>query len=249
MTMHLVGYELSASNAALTALTPIPDGTVAISGNDIRVPSGLTQVCWAAAMINSAAATLRAQLQSPLLRSILNFDISPINNGLVFGSLPRINHLWRSPLQLAALEPLDFMTQNGGAVMNRGFVSLCDGPINPVSGKIYTIRATAAATLVTASWVNGALTFGQTLPSGHYQCVGFRSWSANQCAARLFFVGGSWRPGVPALNTEDNNEWFFFRHGNSGVWGEFDNTTPPSVDFMGITDTAEVCFLDLIKVS
>lgn len=133
--------------------------------------------------------------------------------------------------------------------MNRGFVSFCDGPPKPVQGKIYTVRATAAASLSTATWVNGTLTFGQTLPAGNYQVVGFRSWSANQCAARIFFVGGTWRPGVPAATTEAGLEWEEFRYGNLGVWGTFNNVTPPSVDFMGITDTAQTVLLDLIKTS
>lgn len=247
--IHTVGYETSASEAALTAITPIPDGTVAVISNDIRVPTQLPNVVCAAAMINSATATLRAQIQTPLLRSILNFDISPINNGLVFGSIPRLNRLWQNPLALAPLEPMDVFIQNGANVMNRAFIWLADGPVRPVTGKIYTVRCTAAATLATATWVNGTLTFQQTLPAGHYQCVGMRAWSANGVAARIFFIGYAWRPGAPMLNTEDNNEWPDFRFGNTGVWGEFDNTTPPSVDFMGITDTAQVVLLDLIKTA
>ena len=54
---------------------------------------------------------------------------------------------------------------------------------------------------------------------------------------------------MPALNAEDNNEWFYARYGQIGVWAEFDNTVPPTVDFMGITDTAETVYIDLIKVS
>jgi len=250
MTMHVVGYELSASEAALTAITPIPDGTVVVSGNDIRVPTQLPNVACVAAMINSSAATLRVQMQSPSLRATLNHDVSPINNGLVFGSLPRLNRLWTHPLPLKPLEGLDAYVQNGAAVMNRVFITFSDGPVMPIaSGNIYTIRATAAASLATATWVNGALTLSQTLPAGHYQCVGFRSWSANGVYARIFFIGSPWRPGAPMLNAEDNNEWGDFRYGQTGVWGEFDNTTQPSVDFMGITDTAQVVFLDLIKVS
>jgi len=246
----LVGYETSASEAALTAITPIPDGTVAVISNDIRVPAALPNVIAAAAVINSAAATLRAQIVTPSLRAVVPFDISPINNGLVFGAIPRINHLWLNPLPLIGLEPMDIFVQNGAAVMNRAFIWLGDGPVKPTGGKIYTVRATATASLVTATWVNsGALTLASTLPAGHYQLVGMRSWSANQVAARIFFVGYAWRPGVPAVNTEDNNEWWHFRFGNIGVWGEFDNTVPPTIDFMGITDTAETVYLDLIKVS
>jgi hypothetical protein len=247
---HMVGYETSASEAALTAITPIPDPTVAVISNDIRIPTQLPNIVAAAAMINSAAATLRVQIVTPSLRAIFPFDVAPISNGLVFPSLPGFAQIWDTPVPLVGLEPMDAFVQNGAAVMNRVFVWLADGPIKPTTGKIYTVRATATATLVTASWVNsGALTLASTLPAGHYQCVGFRSWSANQCAARIFFVGYPWRPGVLSGTAEATIEWPVFRYGNNGVYGEFDNTTPPTIDFMGITDTAENVYLDLIKTS
>jgi hypothetical protein len=156
---------------------------------------------------------------------------------------------WYNPFPLVVNEPLDVFVQNGAAVMNRAFLWIGDGPVKPVQGKIYTVRATATASLVTASWVNSTLTFQQTLPAGHYQCVGLRAWSANGCAARIFFVGSPWRPGVLMVNSEANNEDFYVRYGNIGVFGEFDNTVPPTIDFMGITDSAEVVMLDLIKTA
>lgn len=244
-----IGYELSASEAALTAITPIPDPTIRVAGNDFYVPKDVPQLIYGMAMINSAAATLRAQIQSPSLRATLNIDLAPIANGLVFGSLPPRMDLRFTPLALIPNEPLDVFVQNGANVMNRAFLWLADGPVKPTQGKIFTVRATAAASLVTATWVNSALTFQQTLPSGHYQIVGIRAWSANGCVARVYPVGWAWRCGVPMGNAEANLEWEDFRWGNSGVLGEFDNTVPPTFDFMGITDTAEVVFLDLIKTA
>lgn len=246
---HLLAYETSASLAALTSITPVPDGTVRVSGNDVYVPSQVNNIIMAAAMINSATATLRAQIQAPSLRALLNFDVNPIVNGLVFGSLPRCQRMWQTPLQLTPNEPLDFYFQNGAAVMNRGLIVLSDGPVRPVAGKIYTIRATGAATLVTATWVNTVLTFSQTLPSGRYQVVGFRAVGANLVAARIFFVGGAWRPGVPAANVSNDNDWPDFRYGNIGVFGEFDNTVPPTVDCLGVTDTTQEFEFDLIKTA
>jgi hypothetical protein len=247
--MHLVGYETSASEAALTAITPIPDPTLRIASNDFFIQRGMNNIVAAAAMINSAAATLRAQIQTPSLRATLNFDIAPIVNGLIFGNLPPMARMWDAPLVLQPDEPMDAFVQNGAAVMNRVFVWLADGPVMPLNNaKVFTVRATGAASLVTATWVNTALTFGQTLPSGRYQCVGARVWGANAVAARLFPVGGAWRPGVPCNNTEAQDLWEDFRFGNTGVWFEFDNTTPPTMDVMGITDTAQVVYLDLIKI-
>lgn len=247
--LHTIGYETSGSESALTAITPIPDPTVRVTGNDILVPNQLTNIVWAAALINSAAATLRAQAQSPSLRATLNFDISPINNGLVFPGPPSVNRMWSTPLPLVGGEPLDIFVQNGAAVMNRAFLTLSDGPVSPVSGKIYTVRATGAASLSTATWVNTTLTFGQTLPYGTYNCVGLRAWSANGNASRIFFVNYAWRPGVLMGTAEATNEWEDFRFGNSGVYGQFQSTVPPTIDVMGITDTAQVFLLDLIKVA
>lgn len=249
MAFHLVGYEATASNSVLTAILAIPDPTVRVVTNDIYVPSQVNQVVSVAALINSAAATLRAELQTPSLRALLNFDVNPINNGLVFGNLARVARMWQTPLQLTTNEPMEFWTQNGASVMNRGLVTLADGPLNPVKGKIFTVRATGSASLTTNTWVNTALTFSQTLPSGHYQVVGFRAVGANLVAARIFFVASAWRPGCPAANTEDNNEWEDFRYGNIGVWGEFDNTVPPTVDCLGVTDTSQEFIFDLIKTA
>jgi hypothetical protein len=246
--MHVVGYETSGSEAALTAITPIPDGIVQIQSNDILVPDKVNNVGFVMVMINSAAATLRAQLTSPSLKAVVPLDISPINNGLVWGSLPRVMNMADAPLPMVVAEPMDLMIQNGGAVMNRGFVTFMDGPWKPITGKSYSLRFTTSITLVTASWVNGALTFGTALPAGNYQVVGMRMWSANGVYARLFFKGSFFRPGAPMLNAEDNNEWPFFRSGNSGVWDQFNNVTPPSLDIMGITDSAQVGYLDVIKV-
>lgn len=245
--LHTIAYELSGSEAALTALTPVPDPTLRVSGNDFFVPADLSYIVYAAGMINSALATLRMQIQSPSLRSTLNFDISPLANGLVFGTTPARMNLFGSPLAISPNEPLDVFAQNGAAVMNRAVLWLADGPVKPTQGKIYTVRFTTSITLATATWVNGAVTFGQTLPAGHYQTVGMRIWSANGVAARVFHVGSKYRPGIQLANAEANVGWNDFRHGNCGVLGEFDNTTPPSFDMLGITDTAQVGYLDLIK--
>lgn len=247
--IHTIGFETSGSLAALTALTPIPDQTLRISGSQFFTLKGVTNIVYAMAMINSAAATLRAQIASPSLRAILNYDIAPIANGLVFGSLPARSDLRDTPLQLLENEPFEVDVQNGAAVMNRAFLWMADGAVKPTLGKIYTVRATLAASLVTASWVNSAVTLAQTLPAGHYQCVGIRAWSANGNVVRAFPVGSAFRPGVPMGNAEANVEWEDFRWGNSGVLFEFDNTVPPTFDVMGITDTAEVLYLDLIKTA
>lgn len=247
MPIHVAGYETSASNAALTAITPIQDGVVQIQGNDILVPAICNQLGYAVGMINSAAATLRVQLTSPSLKAFVPIDISPIVNGLVQPAVPLAMRWIDAPVPLVTAEPLDTLVQNGAAVMNRAFVWFTDGPWKPVTGTTYSIRFTAAATLVTATWVNSAITFATALPAGNYKVVGLRVVSTNGVAARLFFKGSFFRPGTPVVTVDGNNEWPDFRWGNSGVWDQFNNITPPSVDVMGITDTAQIGYLDIIK--
>ena len=250
MSMHIVGYETSASEAALTQIVPIPDGTVVIGGaNDIRVPVGMNNICFAAGMINSATATLRQQIRTPSLLGKWPYDIAPLANGLVFGSLPPCLRQWQTPTKLVENESMQVYVQNGAAVMNRLFAIFCDGATKSVSGQVLTMRATGAAATATASWVNSSLTLSSVLPSGTFQHVGTRAWSANGCAYRMFYVGGIWRPGGLMGNAESNLEWPDFRWGNIGVWGQFTNINPPSMDFMGITDTAQTVYLDLIQTA
>lgn len=250
MSIHtLAFYQAATANAALAAIPAVADGTVRVVTNDVYVPKGMANILAAAVLINSAAATARGQFQSPSLRALLNYDVSPIGNGLVFGSDPAMDQNWDTPIPLMENEPLELWIQNGAAVVNQGIVWIGDGPVKPVTGKIYTLRFTTAITLSAGVWVNGPITFGQTLPAGHYQVVGLRVVGANLVAARLFFVGSGWRPGVLGSNLEANIDPVGFRGGQYGVIGEFDNTTPPTLDAFGVTDTTQIGYMDLIKTA
>jgi hypothetical protein len=250
MSLHTVAYyQAATANAVLSPIPGVADGTVRVVLNDIYIPKGLNFMGAAAALINSAVATVRAQVQTPLLRSLLNYDVDPVANGLIFTSSVAWQPMFDTPMQLAENEPMEFWIQNGAAVVNQGLVWLADGPIKPVVGKIFTVRATGAAALSAGVWVNTALTFSQTLPAGHYQCVGLRAIGTNLAAARIFFVGGAWRPGVPAVSTDAGIDFGWTRQGMMGVLGEFDNTTPPTIDCLGTVDAAQIFFLDLIKTA
>jgi len=126
----------------------------------------------------------------------------------------------------------------------------CDGPLAPVTGEIFTVRATSSTTLTAYQWTNGALTFAQSLPKGRYAVVGMRALSAGLIAARLVIPGYAWRPGCIGYDAENDTEDDVFRGGRMGVWGEFDHDLPPTVDFLSISaDTSEVVYLDLIKIA
>lgn len=250
MSQHMIAYyQAATANAALAPIPAVADGTVRVIANDVYVPKGMANIVMAAGLINSIAATIRVQMQSPSLRASMNYDIQPVGNGLIFGTFPERVYMPDSPLQVAENEPLELWVQNGAAVVNQGIVMFSDGAIAPVKGRIFTVRATGAASLSAGVWVNTAVTFGQGLPAGHYQCVGFHAVGANLVAARIFFSGSAWRPGVLAVNTSAQQSLPGNRLGQPGVLGEFDNTTPPTVDCFGVTDTAQEMFFDLIKTT
>jgi hypothetical protein len=109
---------------------------------------------------------------------------------------------------------------------------------------------TTSVTLSAYAWTNAALTFSQTLPMGRYQVVGMRARSTGLIAARLVFVGFSWRPGCVGHDAVSDIDNDVFRQGRLGVWGEFEHDTPPTVDFLSVSaDSNPTVWLDLIKVA
>lgn len=247
---HLAAWAQNVDLAGvLTAITAVQDPVLTTSGNDVRVPKALPAIIGAASALGNTTPS-RAQITSPSLRAMVNLDIEPIIAGLVFGSFPEQLIHPASPIPVVPDESLNFNAQatGGAATLNYGLVWLADGAQPQVNGPIYTIRATSSCTLSSAAWVNGNLTFSQVLPAGSYQVVGMRARGTNLVAARLVFVGSIFRPGVGAVNALGNVDPWHFRYGNMGVFGQFDNTTPPTVDCLGVTDSAQTYEFDIIKV-
>jgi hypothetical protein len=247
---HLVAYEQSVDPAsAVTNINAIREEIVFTNGVDIRVPSLLPNVLGYAVTINDAS-LVRAQLASPSLRQLANIDVEPIVQALVFGSYPEVTYLPDGPIPLTPDEALNLavLSDPAAPVIHRGLVWLCDGPVNQSKGEIITVRATSAVTLVTGTWVNGALTFLQSLPAGKYQVVGMRARGTNLVAARLVFPEQVARPGVAAVNAIGDLDHPMQRAGRLGVWGQFPHTNPPTVDCLGVTDSAQTYIFDLVRV-
>jgi len=246
---HLAAFEQSIDPAnALVVINAIREETLFVNGADLRVPTALPNIIGAAATINDAS-LVRAQIQSPSLRVFANLDVEPIINGLVFGSPPEQSFWPESPVAVTADEALNFAVQSdpAAAAIHRGFIFLSDGAQTPVTGRMFTVRCTGAATLVTGTWVNGNLTFGQTLPAGQYIIVGMRARGTNLVAARLVFPEQIPRPGVLAVNAIGDTDPYWTRFGRMGVFGTFPHTNPPTVDALGVTDTTQVYELDLVR--
>lgn len=248
---HLAGWTQSVDTAGvLTAHSAIADPVLTISGNDVRIPEDLNNLIGAYA--GGSANLTRAQLQSPSLRRVLNFEVEPLDASANPTSPPVIDWFPDSPQPLDKLEALDFFAAENaaGAARQTGFAWLADGALKADDRPYFSVRVTAAVTLVAFGWTNAALTFDQTLPAGTYDIVGARFRSATGVAFRFVFVGGGYRPGFLMFPTAGGYDLPYFRAGNAGVIGTFKHTTPPTVDFFATAgDTSETGELDLVKVA
>lgn len=248
---HLAAFYESLDPAgALTKIAAVADQAIRTDGDDIVVPGDLSNLVMEAAL-SAATGPQYAEVQSPSLRQLANQDVQPIIGSLVFGADPAVQAHFGNPRPLKGNESVNFLVNatGGAAAGNYGLIVLSNGAVQPITGNIFSVRASAAAHLVAGTWVNSALTFDETLPAGTYNVVGMRAEGAHLVAARLVFVGSGYRPGVPAVNTTADKDFRYGRFGQMGSLGVFDVNQPPTVDCLGVTDTSQNILLDLIKVS
>jgi len=244
----LVAFDENYGAAAtLDAMTAVADPHVRVSGDDVWIPDALP---FLAGYIAMAATLTAARIESPTLRTLTPIDVAPLDLAAEPSTPAAYIDLKSNPKLIGAGEALNFKATVSAAARALGLAVLCDGPIAPVVGEIFTIKATAAATLVANAWTNAALTFAQSLPHGRYQVVGMRAQSAGLIAARLVFPGYAWRPGCIGADAYSDLVHEAFRGGKLGVWGEFEHDVPPTADFLSISaDTTEEVWLDLIKIA
>jgi len=244
----LVAFDENYTAAAtLDAMTAVSDPHVRVAGDDIWIPDPLPYL---GGYIALGATLTAARIESPTLRTLTPIDVAPLDLAAEPSTPAAYVDLKGNPKLIGAGEALNFRATVTGAARCLGLAVLCDGPIAPVAGEIFTIKATAAATLVANAWTNAALTFAQSLPHGTYQVVGMRAQSAGLIAARLVFPGYAWRPGCLGADAYSDLVHEAFRGGKLGVWGSFEHDVPPTVDFLSISaDTSEEVWLDLIKVA
>lgn len=242
----LGAFDASVAATALTQVAAITDGSLNVQNSNLVIDRRLPQVVGAYAI--GGTGLTRAQLVAPSLRAIWNPEISPIEGAALPTTPSRWLDLRFTPFPLQPEEQLSAFVTNGGAAQTAVGVWFADGPIQPVSGPIRTMRATAAATLVANVWNNGiALTFDQSFPSGRYQLVGARMFGATPWLFRLGVAGYPWKPGAIAMPTALLPEHPAFRMGGMGVWLEFTNVNTPTLDVLATAaDTAQTVELDCI---
>ena len=234
--------------AAWVKVAGVPDTSVSVSGNDIFAPS-LTEVIMYGGVCEQTIAS-QMRFTSP---SMLEFGfeeyVSSIGSGLTFGNPPQITDKRSNPISLTEQEAVQNEVYNnpGSAAFSYAFMNLSDAPVSPmVGGPIRTVRCTAAAGLSAGVWASSALTFPVSLRAGQYQCVGARVNSTNGVVFRLLFQGSPWRPGGIVVNDEAEIGNDIQRQGQMGLWGEFDSRTTPQIEVLGVTDSAQVVYLDLV---
>ena len=248
MAFHLCGFYESQDSAVLVPTAALADPSMTVSGDNIQIPDYASMLIGA---MGIGANLTRAQLQSPSLRRTINYEIRGLNVGAEPLTPPVVNLFPYTPIQLDVDEQLQaHMAEDAaGASVGVILVWLADGAISPAEGEIFQVRVTNASTLVAYTWTNGALTFDQVLPVGRYAIVGARFESAGLLAFRFLFQGSTPRPGGIGCDAASDLSFQGQRRGGWGSWGEFQSTTPPTVDFLSLSaDTAQTGTLDLIRV-
>ena len=253
MTYHVAAFsEQIAAPGTLQPIAAVLDDQIFVSGDDIRVPQGLTSLLAAFAI---GPGVTRARIVAPSLRAFANLELAPkvVAESVTIADPAGLVAFARDPLPLAVGESINFESDAGAAAgvgQVTGVILLGDGPVVPVSGAMRTVRATAAIAGTEAVWDSGALTFSEDLPTGNYQVVGARCEADSPGAFRLIFVAGGPRPGSLSALGDEGTEVHGGRLGGWGVWGQFDTNQPPTLEILSLSGagTAQVLYLDIIRV-
>ena len=251
MAFTTVAWQDSvAGTTAYKQMAAVPDQHVRVAGNLIYVPdlNVLEQYYICGGTIGTGA-----YLDSPSIRRQNLIDMSPIVAAVNNADCMGFPDMFNTMIPLIAREGLSIqrIESTTTSEVRTAFVFISDGNMNPTQGAIWTIRATATITSILSTWVNGALTLSQALPVGTYQLVGARCFCATGIVFRLVFPGYAWRPGGLCASAIGAKDPLGQRLGGWGVWGQFTELTPPTIELLAGTAAAQspVVYLDVIKVA
>lgn len=249
MAFTIVAWsESQDSGGVLTQVQAVTDQHITTDGDDILVPAFAPNL---AGVFAIGATITQAQISSPTLRKGLLYDVSPLNVGAEPVNRPYVHDRFENPIPLTVGEGLRALVAEGAAGAEQdSVIAFLQSEFEAApSGDILTVRATATATLTPYQWSLCTLTLSQQLEAGRYAIVGMKAISAGAIAARLVLPGSQFRPGVIASDAEGDVTIPEFRYGKKGVYGEFEHTFVPAVEFFSISaDTAETVYLDVIKI-
>lgn len=251
MAFTLIGWQESEDEASvLLPKAAITDTHVTVVGDIIYVP-GLNKLL--AEYVQGSATGRFAELRSPSLRAKVLQDLAPISLAATTPNPALFAPHFHNPITLVEGEGLEALYDQTTAVaaIKTILAWLGDGVPTPITGDIMTVRVAATITAVVGAWVNGALTFSQTLPKGRYAMVGAAFWQANLIGVRFAPVGAFWRPGLFGVATVGIQQAEIFRYGRLGTWFEFESLTPPTIEIVCFAAGAATIggYLDLIKIA
>jgi len=231
------------------------------SGDNVRVPT-YNQLTYAWAGLASGGDSTIA-LSSPSMRDEGQLYINPINHladsDAETSDPIAVYDIRSNPRALVVDEnaTVNANSNSSAACFQWLFVSMSDGVLTPVTGNIQSQRAVSSTSVTAQTWSDCTLSFTNNLQFGTYQIVGLRGIGATMVGARINFKGSSgigadqwFRPGVPCSDSATTADAPGTRFGQSGVFGVFQSTTPPSIEVVCTAgDSSQEFILDLIQVS
>jgi len=245
--------ELGKGAAGEDNIAAVPDQHVRTDGADIIYMSAINQIIGVFAGGSTLLTGMR--LESPSLRRLANYEIQPVGiTAEPDGDVAFMLHP-ESPLVLEeneGLECIQRVSGNAGAEAVFCVVFLSDGTVSPIHGNIFHVRATATLPAATAYvWQNAEIAFDNPLPVGRYQLMGAHVMTVDGVAFRFVPIGEAHRPGGICNVIDGISSYELQRFGGLGVWCEFDQITPPSIEVVNsvtATGTAVRMVLDLVKI-
>lgn len=250
VAFHILSYYTGvlASGATNVALLTPADQMVFNANSQYQMPRRVN--CIASYASNDAYTSVR--INAPSLRRTFFPQIDPVDSQLAPSNRPPVNWYGDMGFQFDYTEGVSVEASRGVVAASAAYAALwiADAGLQTVGGPIFPWMVTSTTTLTTGAWVSGTVTQVQTLPAGRYQVVGMSAYGAGLQAARLIFLTGGFRPGVLAQQAYGEFSDDMFRRGNAGLFGTFDNTTIPSLEFFGVgAGTSQTVVLDLIKIA
>jgi hypothetical protein len=223
----VVGWQDGAGHAANAATAAIFDDHITAAGALITV-SQESKLMGGIACIG-AGGTI-AEFQSPSLRRLNPYEISPLVLGIV--PTPNLDFEldYSNGIPLDVNEGLEAWYLGAAATEHTILAWLCDQPQAPVSGKILHVRYTfAAIATVLNAWIGGPIVLPVLLPTGKYQVVGARCFAATAVGFRFNPVGDPSRPGGICQQALTDENPVPFRDGYMGKWFELDTNQLPGL--------------------
>lgn len=248
MSFTTLCFFESTYNLALDNIAGMTDTKYQVTGDDIRVPKDYNKLI--AAYVVGATMT-RAQLKSPSINKRAPLELAPIDATAEPVSRPPLIKMIDNPFTLDSGEALNALTTNTATAGDDQsiLVWLANSKITPIKDSSeFPVRATGTTTLTADAWSNVSLTLDQDLEVGTYEILGVKIIGATVLAARLIFSKDEMRPGVIGSDVITDIDEEVFRHGNLGVWGEFEHDTPPKLEvYAAAGDTAQTVIFDVRK--